>query len=159
MAKSELRSNWHRVTLNNPELTYGKRLSRFLADDLGDALRGTSVLLYEVEGAGDPSRGVTQLGCMGMSLVELSERLKHTDQLDWATFCFMQDADEQALQELCRRASISEVVSKSALTVRVIDDSCLDVFTRDDQLRRRLNERYPSSRTESSPLDEMVFPE
>jgi hypothetical protein len=158
MPKSEFRPIWHRISLDNPELTYGKRLSRFFTDDLGDACPGATVLLYEVEGGGDPLRGLTGLGCVKISMAELNGRLQYTDQLDWATFCFIQKPDEQTLQKLCGGISIAEAVSKSILTVRVIDDSYLDILTRDDQLRSRLTERYPSSRVESSPLDQMVFP-
>src|SRR5258708_2971812 len=96
MQGEEMSVIWYRITVDDPKLSYGKPLSYFLGDALKNiALKVELVILYEVEGGGDPVFGITQLGGRAISVEELVERLQHTDQLDWATLCFIRNLDQQ----------------------------------------------------------------
>jgi hypothetical protein len=150
---------WHCVTIDKPELTPGVNLCRFLEEILAITARNAvTVVLSGVEGGGDPVQGVTRLGCVRMSKQELLKRLKFTNQLDWANFYFFVDVDEQMLRNICGNFSFAEAVSRSTLTVRVIDDSSVDIFTSENEFARNLATQYAPSHMQSALLSEMTFP-
>ncbi len=157
MNGDKLPENWYRIRIPDPELSYGLALAGFLTGILEMAdLRDSTVLLEEVEGGGDPNRGLTGIIANRIGTQELLDRLVFTDQLDWATFCFYKETGASA-SFFGRRPRIDSI-SQSALAVRVIDDSFLDIFTQDASLAGKIAELGPRSEIISSLLSEMHFP-
>lgn len=154
-----MNSIWHRVSINIPELTHGQELMVFLSEILPSEALGGTVVVADVEGGGDPERGITQLNCTSMSVQELLKRLCFTLQIDWANLYFLTAPDPELERRICEGLSISDAISTSTVSVRVIDDSWLDVFTPDRNIAADLLKRHPLSRLESSMLSEMVYPD
>jgi hypothetical protein len=156
---TRMNSIWHRIAIDSPELTRGEKLKDFLLDNLPGKALGTAVIVAGVEGGGDPELGITQLGCVMMTNKELQGRLGSTSQIDWANFYFLAIPDEGLKCRVCGGLSISDAISESSLSIRVIDDSSLEVFTPDHSLIADLKSRYPFAHVESSLLSEMDFPQ
>lgn len=150
---------WWQVTIADPELSLGAALADLLAEVLQVAGLATSaVFLAEIEGAGDPERGITQLDADWVAAQELLERLRFTVQLDWATLCFHRERHESAGHCDGSQASIASCVSCSVMAVRVIDDSWVELFTRDAALAAAVSKMRSSATLTSSPLEDMSFP-
>jgi hypothetical protein len=150
---------WHRIMMDNPELTRGPGLSDFLEDVLPVEEKARAVVVAGVEGGGDPLLGITQLGCVLMATGELQVRLRATSQIDWANFYFISNLDENLRRRICDDLSIIDAVTESNLSVRVIDDSSLEIFSPNYDLVAHVLARYPSAKIQSSLLIEMDFPQ
>ena len=134
---------WRQFIIPAPRLCGGKSLARFIEQLVSEAapeLR--DVVVASVEGAGDPVRGVTQLGCGKIPIPELLSRLSHSEQLDWGDFFFFEEVGDAVVSRICDDLSISEAVETSSLTIRIIDDSQIHIFARRHDIPRFLTGRF-----------------
>lgn len=150
---------WHQVSVVGQQYVGGKGLSLLLQDVLSvGAPSAKLAVLSGVDGAGDPFRGITRLGCVELNLDSLFERLQYVTQLDWANFCFFESVSKKLLRDLCRTLSIEEGIAVSLLSARVIDDSEVHIFTISDELQEYIQSRYTGSRTKTASIDALDFP-
>lgn len=150
---------WHQIVIAVPDLCFGKTLARFTEQLLGDpALNVRQVVVASIEGAGDPDRGVTQLRCGRISIPELLSRLLYSEQLDWGNLFFFDDVNDSAVERICGEFSLSQAIAISSIAIRIVDDSEIHVFTRNDRVQRSLTDRFANTRARTGPLGSLEFP-
>lgn len=150
---------WHQVVIRKPELTNGNVLSVLLDKLLARSVPTANwAVVSGIEGAGDPTRGITRMGCAKIGKQDLLTRLRYSEQLDWANFFFFADIGDHAVNEICSELSIPDAIAVSLLSVRVVDDSEVHVFTTDARLRAHLTESYAESYSRTGPLSTLDYP-
>lgn len=150
---------WNQVVIGEPALAYGRNLGGLLEDLLRLTPEAKLVVLASIDGAGDPERGIARLGCARITIESLLTRLHFTEQLDWANLYFFSEVSDETTRHICDGdLSIADAIARSWLTVRVVDDSELHVFTTSTEVVTTLTERFIKSRAIRAPLDRLDYP-
>jgi len=150
---------WHQITVPQPALCYGRPLRDFLATVLTAALSEiTTVVVNRVDGAGDSDRGLHRLDCARLATEEFFFRLGFTEQMDWGDFYFFRETDDAAVLRICGGCPVAEAIGVSALTIRIIDDAELNIFTTDADLVAHVRTLSPGSHAIAVQLSEIVYP-
>ena len=153
------RAVWTQIIIDAPELVAGDALSVFIDDVLMfDSPAAQYAVTNDVEGAGDPVRGLTQLRCAMLRRDELLARLRATVQLDWATIHFFASVTHEMFRSICDELSVAEAIALSLVTIGVVDDSEVHVFTRNSALADRLGDRHRIDRVRTGPLTDLEYP-
>ena len=150
---------WNQTIIDAPELTGGAALAAFLYRLLRLGGRPARyVVLAGVDGAGDSVRGITHVGCTRLPVSDLLTRLRYTKQLDWANFYFFSRVDDKVVEAICAVFSVAEAIATTTISVRVIDDSEVHVFSPDNTLATQLEKLVGKCETRVGRLRALEYP-
>ncbi|MBV1862621.1 MAG: hypothetical protein KUG77_29640 [Nannocystaceae bacterium] len=112
-----------------------------------------------MDGAG-PSIGVLVAGDSSVLVVPVDEFLRHAGaavQFDWGDFFLC--ASREAADSILAGEDYARSVSKSAATVRAVDDEDFFVYGQDETLLSEIRAKFPGGEWRRGALDELEFPE
>lgn len=142
--------HWLQLLVEEPDLLLGGNFAK-ISNSLHVDLELPYVLVQDVEGIGHIDRLCPVDSVCVYSVIELSERLIDVQQLVWGNFFFF---ESRSAAHSVENANLRSRVEVSGITVRAIDNTDLDIYTRSERVLPVLTRFTNHIRVRHGQLDE-----
>lgn len=152
MKKNDL---WYLMTYLDPAALPGQTFLD-LFNCISSEVKVKFVIIQDVDGAG--VYNILSKQNQIISIEELLRILPEVKQFDWATF-FLFVKYPSNWRDEGLNTPYPELVQQTDITVRAIDDTYVDVITKDHKLIQRLKKKYTPKYFTFGSLDSFTYPE